>query len=137
MTALASSLEHRCLAEAGFHLSRDRLTVCETPSSMPITSYNAKGKRRYVLVIALQAWADDAFSPTSNDASVSEARWTWVDDALCQMAPANAVILAAAMGYSVQVSTPDDLKTGVGCAQRYCKAMTRRWTRLRQRSALQ
>jgi hypothetical protein len=67
----------------------------------PVTSYTAKGSRRYTLVLAAHVTLRDAFAPKSNDQTVSEAFLTDMPLSWEEFAPANRLILAKTLSNDI------------------------------------
>jgi len=105
---LAATLSNRLTAETG--LKHEDISRLELAHSYPplVTSYTAKGSRRYTLIIPFFADLNQSATVGSADRSIFKAQWRKVDDAIEQMAPANSIYAMLFSNQSVAAITSSE-----------------------------
>jgi ADP-ribose pyrophosphatase YjhB (NUDIX family) len=111
LDAVESSLRSRVGAEIGLGFG----DVQPLPTGeLSVTSYNAKGSRRFVLVLPFTACADGPLHPA--DPSIGASRWFAPSEIDVSMAPANLLVLCRYLewrGYPIseaQIDAVDEAK---------------------------
>jgi ADP-ribose pyrophosphatase YjhB (NUDIX family) len=92
--AVHSSLASRLQAEAGVSLDALQLLPSLVSVPPPISSYTAKGRRRFTAVLGLRAEARGEIRPVAGDRSVDRAELWRPPLPWRQLAPANCLLLA-------------------------------------------
>lgn len=91
------SLSSRLLAEAGIDVAQVDSWTSAGVSPAPVTSYQAKGAKRYTAVLAVGGLVASAPLPRGGDHTVSECCWMDPVGRWSEIAPANRIIAAAAL----------------------------------------
>lgn len=121
---LQASLRLRARREAGIDLAQDR-ALRELPLGPVVTSYHAKRKRRFVLILPYFTEREDA-DLMASDRSVDEARWISVPPQWETFAPANRVILAHLLWPSLDHDARAQSRKPVAEALKRCALWARR-----------
>lgn len=116
------SMASRCRMEAGVDIVQESDLSLATDLSA-ISSYTAKGARRFVRILPFQYLGPTPTGVVAGDASVSEVRWWRVEEVLPRMTPANALLLWAMVGDQWQTASSANatrVQDAVAAAEAQC-----------------
>ncbi len=122
--SLKHSMQNRLDQETGIPFSS--LPPLEYYAFTPITSYTAKGSRRYTLVLPFKGKIPDQLPLTSKSSSVEEPQWWHWQKIIAhidQLAPANRLILVA---YLQNRLSPKEIRS-ISAAVREARNLCNTW----------
>jgi hypothetical protein len=119
---LRTSLLDRVQRECGL-AANDLLELTITNDGwQPVTSYTAKGKRRFTLVLPATAALPATAKLAAADSNIAQACWTQLPVVWDSVAPANRLILARALATTMSDSEREDARVHIDAALQQCNA---------------